>query len=669
MLKKLKKIKVTTLTYLLIETLLVFAVIVLKLFYYEQYLFIDNINFVYFFFLALIGFNIYYITSTIRSIEVIAQRNYQDIKSVLGADISEGLLFGQVGLIMYDSNKEIIWTSELFDDRNIKCLGKDVIVLFPELKSFFTEGPKVPTELRCNYNNRIYNVLHMRELNVLVFKDVSELEDLYELRKNEFPVFLTLSIDNLTDIANLAKDERFTQVELDIRKSILEWAKKYDVFIKRIKDDIYLILTNEKKYEEIVYDKFDIVEKVRELTRENSVPITISIGVGRGVTDYLALSELSSSAIDVALSRGGGQVVINNYGSHMEFYGGTEDIVAKKNSVRSRVLAQSLYAHIQTNSTILIVPHDVADFDAIGAALGVYTLAKYAKKNTHIVCELSNMEMKTRFAIRDIFSKEEIDDIFISEEKALQLNNDNTLVILVDVNRSKLTTCPKLIEVAKNVAVIDHHRRAEDAIDNPVFAIIETTASSTGEIVIELLKFNQNKIEVDNRVATIMFTGLLLDTNGFKSSTSSYTFEAAMNLKEYGANVVAANNYLKDEYEEYLLKTKIMNNAETIHFGIVVASATEDIIIDRTMLAKVGKEAMGVKGIKAIFVVGRISQTDIGISARSDGTINVQMILEKMGGGGHFSMAAAQIKDKTLQDVKAELIKLLDLYINEVRND
>jgi len=279
------------------------------------------------------------------------------------------------------------------------------------------------------------------------------------------------------------------------------------------------------------------------------------------------------------------------------------------------------------------------------------------------------MEMKTRSAIRDIFSKEEIDDIFISEEKALQLNNDNTLVILVDVNRSKLTTCPKLIEVAKNVAVIDHHRRAEDAIDNPVFAIIETTASSTGEIVIELLKFNQNKIEVDNRVATIMFTGLLLDTNGFKSATSSYTFEAAMNLKEYGANIVAANNYLKDEYEEYLLKTKIMNNAETIHFGIVVASATEDIIIDRTMLAKVGKEAMGVKGIKAIFVIGRISQTDIGISARSDGTINVQMILEKMGGGGHFSMAAAQIKDKTLQDVKAELIKLLDLYINEVRND
>lgn len=668
MIQKLKQIKTYTFLIYLIETMFVLGMIIYKLLKEKNDTFVDNTSAVFIIFVALFGFNIIYTIFSHRSIEIDARLNHIGITNTLGADLKETFIYGQIGMLIYDASNEIIWSSELFEERNVKCVGNNVIEMFPELGAYFTNLDNQPEEIKVRYHNRTYSVINLKELDLLVFRDVSETEDLYEIKTKQAPVYITIVLDNLADLESVSQqDDKSVQYELEVRKAIIDWAKKYEVYSKNIKNDVYIIVAQEEKYAQMERDKFSIMDDVKTITRSNPVPLTISIGVGRGSADFNKLSDLSSGAIDVALSRGGGQIVINNYGAHMEFLGGMEENRTKKNTVRSRVLSQSLYTHIERNNKILIVPHDIADFDAIGAALGIYSMAKAQNKEAYLVCSLDEMEIKTRTGVKELLKKDELDALIISESKALAINDDKTMVILVDVNRAKITTAPQLIEVSKHIAVINHHRRCEDAVDNPIFSIVETTASSASEIIVGLIKFNKTKIELAPKVATLLFAGLLLDTNGFRVNASADTFEAAMLLKERGADVDVANNFLKEEFEEYELKTKIMNNSETVHLGVLVACAPNDMIVARAMLAKVGQDALNVKGIKAIFVIGKIGENEIGISARSDGSFNVQFLLEKMGGGGHFSMAAAQIQNKTVDEVRVDLDKLISMYINEIQ--
>lgn len=602
----------------------------------------------------------------IAKIEKKAKKNYLDIANTLGADMYEAYIFGEIGLISYNAVYDVVWASELFEHRGIELLGKNLLSQFQQLSQFFNESTNKPKELKLEFNQRTYNVLHLAELNVLIFKDVTEVEDLYQTRKEEATVIATIALDNLQDIMNIYDEEAFMGKDQAIRKTILDWSKENNILIRRIKDDAYICFMQEKDYQVVAKKQFDLMSKIRKIGESEDVTLSISLGFGRGSTDLLKLSELSASAIDVALSRGGNQVVVNNFGGHMEFYGGLTDVKSRRNTVRARVLSQSFDANIQNSKDVYIVPHLDADFDAIGAALGVATIVKAHGKNAYLVCEERQIEIKSRMALKDMMSKGSNDFVIISPQVALEKANDDSLVVVVDVHRLSMTTAPKLISKAKKVIIIDHHRRAEEAIDDPVFSYIDPIASSATEMVVELIRYSQKKIKIKQRVATYMFAGILLDTNGFKTHTSTSTFEATMALKEHGADNEMAEDYLKDEYEEFALKNKILSNTITPYFGIVIACAPSSDPIERTILAKVGQEAMGVKGIKAIFVIGNINGNITGVSARSDGSINVQLIMEKLGGGGHFAAAAAQIKNATIEVVKTELLRLLDLYIREI---
>ena len=278
-----------------------------------------------------------------------------------------------------------------------------------------------------------------------------------------------------------------------------------------------------------------------------------------------------------------------------------------------------------------------------------------------------DIEPKTRAALKSTLGKSVIDSISITPDKAAELINDDTLVVLVDVHRPKMTMAPIICEKARSIAVIDHHRKAEDAVDNPVFNYIDTSSSSASEMVTEIIHYNKNEVDIDPKYATIMLAGILLDTNHFRRMTTTRTFEAAVYLKDMGADNDLADSFLKDEYEEFLLKTKILNNAETPYFSVVTTYAPQDEIVDRTLLAKVGEESLNIKGIRAIFVLGQIAEDVVGISARSDGYLNVQMIMEKMGGGGHLTSAATQLPNKTVDEAREELAKILELYINDAK--
>ncbi|MGI6378099.1 MAG: DHH family phosphoesterase [Bacilli bacterium] len=606
---------------------------------------------------------------SVRSFEKAVRKNYITITNTLGADISEAYSFGEMGLIIYNDKREIIWSSNIFTERGIKVLGLTIDQRFPNLKAFFEngDGKQAPETLREKVNQRIYEVMQLAELNVLIFKDISEVDNLYKLRKDEAPVFTMILLDNLLDVANIAADDEYVQIEALIRKTIADWSKEFNVVIKKIKEDSYFGIMSEESYVKIRDGEFKIINDVSKLSSHRDIVFTISLGFGRGIQNFSKLSELAAAAIDVAQSRGGGQVVVNNFGGRMEFFGGAgTEVKMRRNAVRNKVLAQSFFAHVQTYQSIYILVHTEADFDAIGAALGIVAIANAANRPAVIVYDEKQVEVKARMMLKELFSKNELDIFSLSPAKAIERINSQSLVVVVDVNRASITTAPKILEIAKNVAVIDHHRKAEDAIDEPIFSHIDTNASSASELVTEMIMNTQVDVKITPKVATYMLAGILMDTNGFKARTSAATFKAAMNLKDFGADNSIADSYLKDEFEEFVLKTKIMSTIESPYFGIIIATAPTNQAIGRTMLAKVGQELISVKGVRAVFVVGNISDKVVGISARSNGTVNVQLIMEKMGGGGHHSASATQISNEKIENVLADLKRILGLYINDI---
>jgi len=666
MFKLIQNIKMNLFFHLFIVIILVSSAILAYKFFPSYFDFISYSDYMLLVFVVMLVYIFSAYLFNLLKVERKAKKNYLDIANTLGADMYEAYIFGEIGLLSYNSVYDVVWASELFEHRGIEILGKNLLSQFQPLAQFFNDATNKPKELKLEFNQRTYNILHLADMNVLIFKDVTEVEDLYQTRKEEATVIATIALDNLQDIMNIYDEEAFVGQDQEIRKAILDWSKENNILIRKIKDEAYICLMQEKDYQVIAKKQFDLMSKIRRIGENNDVTLSVSIGFGRGSSDLLKLAELSASAIDVALSRGGNQVVVNNFGGHMEFYGGLTDVKSRRNTVRARVLAQSFDANIQNSKDVFIIPHLDADFDAIGAALGVATIVRAHGKNAYLVCEDRQIELKSRMALKDMMSKGANDFTMISPGVALEKATDDSLVVVVDVHRLSMTTAPKLIGKVKKVIIIDHHRRAEEAIDDPVFSYIDPIASSATEMVVELIRYSQKKIKIKQRVATYMFAGILLDTNGFKMHTSTSTFEATMALKEYGADNQVAEDYLKDEYEEFALKNKILSNTITPYFGIVIASAPSSDPIDRTILAKVGQEAMGVKGIKAIFVIGNINGNITGVSARSDGSINVQLIMEKLGGGGHYSAAAAQIQNATIDVVKTELLRLLDLYIREI---
>lgn len=614
--------------------------------------------------LGLVLLSILVVFRMIRRMEKASRRTMVSIKNTLGADISEAYLFGEIAMTIYNDNAVFIWNSELFDRRNIDIIGEKVLDQFPTLKPFFGDALSKPKEITVSYNQRKYSVMSSPDVSLLIFKDVTEYERLIVQQKEQRVVFCFIVLDNLADVSRYSVDEDILLLEQNIRRSILEWGKSNNFYIRKEKEDTYFAIMLESEYANIAADNFKIVNDVYEMSRDNSITLTISTGFARGTNDFVRLSDLASNAIDVALSRGGNQVVVNNYGSNMEFFGGVNTTKMKRSRVKTRVIAQSLYTHIQKSSLILIVPHEQADFDAIGSALALQKLALAARRKAFIVAEEFQIEDTARLALNEMFKKKEITDIFIGAVKAQELlqQEPEALVIAVDMHRAIISTAPKLFETARKVAIVDHHRRAEDAIDNPVFSYIEPNASSTCEVVIEIIKSMGLEVDINEDIATYMLLGIYVDTNGFKGATSSTTFEAAMYLKELGADNDTVENYLKEQYEEYILKTKILANMEIPFFGVVVATAPEDQIIDRTLLAKAGQEAIEVKGIKSVFVIGYIAPNIVGISARSDGSFNVQVVMEKLGGGGHYSSAGCQLKATTIKAARDKLIETMEIY-------
>lgn len=664
MFKKIKKAKNILIFTFCIEILFTIGLILFIFFYginkkYDPYIIIAWLSLIFVY-----NFSLFFSFS--KQEEKFLVRSDITIANILGNETSSIFEFGNIAMLVYNDDDEVIWTNQTSMIKTSSVIGKNIYSLIPELDSLLDDNTK--NNIYTNIEGKKFLVNINKGLKVIYIKDVT-IEDMQKTLIEETSPFIGhVIIDNYQDVFTSFKEAEFLIYVTKIKDLIMKWANDNNLFIRSYSNDAFLILGEEKNFIKIKKEQFNILDEIRKTNHEEENPLTISIGIGKGHTSIQRLSELSYAALNMALSRGGDQVVINTFGYPLEYFGAKNEIKQSRSHVRGRVLATSIANLISESKSIMIMGHKQMDFDALGASLGIYALCDSLNVKSHVIYEDSLVELQTKRAFKQVFSQNEINKMCLTPAKALSLTNEQTLIIVVDTHRPESTMQPLLLEKSKNVCVIDHHRRSDVFINDPIFLYHEPQSSSTSELVTELVFYQKEKVELSSEIANFLLAGICLDTKFYHSSTSSKTFEMSMILKNYNASVDVVNEFFKEEYEEKRLLNSILNNCYSPFTGIIFAYVDDENPIDRTVLAKAAEELLNTKNINAAFVIGKTGEKQIGISARSSTSFNVQIIMESMGGGGHFTAAATQINtNETIDEIMKKLKENINIYIRDGR--
>lgn len=607
----------------------------------------------------------------ISTIRIAAYRHKTDLKAaeVIGSDVQEAYNFAMIGLVVTDDNDIVIWNNSLFKERHIDIIDSNIFDWQKDLK-VLKEKNSSDAVVKTIINNRNFEVKFLSDAGLWIFKDTTDYESIYTYSKQQAPVVGVLSMDNYDEV--IKGDDDYNDTITKAKDLIFEYAQKYGILLRKYKDSNYLMLCNYDAYMKMKNDNFSIVDKVRQVSFGEDIPLTLSIGIARDFPDVVKLNELANAALNIAMSRGGDQVVVSVYGKEMEFYGGKTEAQEKRSRVKVRVLADSLINLIKGSSNVLIMGHTNMDMDAFGSCLGIKAICDRVEIPSKVVVDLKATESKTRAAITSLFNKEELSDLIISSKDSLGLVESDTLVVVCDVHIPSMVMNPTLLDRTNRIVVIDHHRRAEEYIESPVFNYIDPAASSASELIAEFIRFSSisPRIELNPTFATIMLSGIFLDSSFYKSkNTGIRTFEASTILKEFGADNSIADDLLKDDYEEYVETSSIVRNIKTIEYGVVYAIADPNKIYDASSIAKAANTCLSMKEVHAAFVIGKTSNRETKISARSDGLINVSLLCEKLGGGGHFTSAAVNLLKSDLSEVEKLLLNVLNMYLGEAKSD
>jgi c-di-AMP phosphodiesterase-like protein len=472
---------------------------------------------------------------------------------------------------------------------------------------------------------------------MIFFQDVTNYETLKTMYNDEKRCVALVSVDNFDELSSNTAEENRAALLTEIDRTVRQWAAKMDAAIIKYRDQMYMLVIENASCDQLIETKFAILDDVREIETETDFPATLSIGIGMGGKTPAKVAQFAQAALDLALGRGGDQAVVKR-GSKIEYYGGKAQTVEKSNKGKSRIMAHAIRQMMDQSSNIMIMGHRNPDMDAFCSALGIFRLAANVNKDTYIVIN------KYSDNISEIYKQaaETENYTFINNEKALALADKDTLVIVVDTHRPSITECPALLEVTDKIIVIDHHRRAEEFIENPVLVYMEPYASSTSELVTEILQYSQERKPLSKFEAEALLAGITVDTNRFAGQTGVRTFEAASWLRKAGADTSAVKRFFQSDTRAFKIKADCVAKAEFLECGIAVSICEgphpEMQIID----AQAAEMLLEIKGIKASFVTGIDEDGLTVISARSLGEVNVQLIMEEFGGGGHLMTAGAQ---------------------------
>lgn len=585
-----------------------------------------------------------------------------DISRILGRDAKDALLFGEIGILTYDDQYMVTWTNEFLDQRGIDIVGKKVTTWIHEINDLFYGDVDRITAHNGDY---IYEITRKDNAQVLYIRDVTKLEDLAERFDREQVVIGLLQLDNYMEIQQYEDETMMANINTNLRQPVSEWAKSYGMLVRRMRSDRFLVVLNEATFDKVKEDKFSILQQIRKVAEDIDVQITLSMAYARGTSDLHELDEMVSNLLELAQSRGGDQVAVKRYGESVKYYGGTSEAQEKHSRVRVRVMAQAIKEAILDADKVFIVGHKEMDFDCMGSALGVSRMVSSYGREAYIVSKGGGIESQLSEAL-DLYSKVlEERHTFISDNEACKISGKNDLVIVVDHHNPQQSGAPLIIEKLSKVIVIDHHRRSENFIDNPLLVYVESGASSVSELVTELLPYQTQKVDVGEEEATIMYLGILIDTNRFKSRTGSRTFEAAAVLKKMGVDPITAENLLKEDFSDFEAKTQVLKYARKYNGNTIVAAVDDKQILSRTLMSQVADQLLNIKGVEASFVIAKIDEETSAVSARSKGVMNVQIIMEKMQGGGHFTAAALQRKETSVDAIEKELQETIDAYLKE----
>ena len=471
-------------------------------------------------------------------------------------------------------------------------------------------------------------------------------------------------IDNYEETMQQIDTEERPQVIAEIEKAIYEWANKTDGVIIKNDRDRYVYIFEHRYLDTIKEDKFSVLDEIKEITTQSRVQLTLSIAISDdGETDKEKY-KTALATMDLVLGRGGDQAAIREEGKY-QFFGGRTTEVEKRTKVKARIVAHALEELIQENEKIVIMGHTNPDIDALGSALGVYRLAKTLGKETNIVISSEGMALKE--ILQSLSEENEYNDVIINKEVAENTVDENTLLIIVDTHKQNYVEVPSLIEKTNKIAIIDHHRKSAEFIEKSILTFHEVYASSASELVTEILQYTEVEPKLTTIEAEALYAGIMMDTKNFTFKTGVRTFEAAAYLRKFGVDIIRVKKWFQNDLETYKTIIEIIKNTEVIRDNIGIAIYKSEDKDANIICAKAADELLSIGNITASFVIGNVGNI-INISGRSIGDINVQLILEKMDGGGHSILAGAQIKNKTIEEVELELIEKINEYFNEIVN-
>lgn len=579
---------------------------------------------------------------------------------------------------------KILWRNKLFaeifaDQKREKYMYK----LIPELgQRVIPHGDVDHVELEVHYQDRDYQAV-LRKVSVEGFSDTEEVVQMPEGRE----YFVTLCLNDVTELNSYIRenedqrmiagliyidnyDEVMESVE-EVRQSLLvalidRKINKYigdeDGIVKKLEKDKYFIVIRKESYRKFEADKFSLLEEVKQVNIGNARSASLSIGLGLNTTTYAQSYNYARMAIDLALARGGDQAVAKDSQS-ITYFGGKKEQTSKNTRVKARVKAEALREFITGKDQVIVMGHKIADADSLGACMGIYRAAKALGKRAHIVMNENTSSIRPLYdEILESSSYEK--DIFLTSEQALDQFNENTMVVVVDTNKPQMTECPELLRRSKLIAVLDHHRQSSSGIENAVLSYIEPYSSSTCEMVAEVLQYIVEDIRVPSVEADCLYAGIMIDTRNFMNRTGVRTFEAAAFLRRCGADITRVRKMFRDDIESYRAKAEAVRMAEVYRSEYAIAECPSDIDSPTVLGAQTANELLDINGIKASFVL-TVYNGRIYMSARSIDEVNVQIIAEKLGGGGHINAAGAQFDHTDIEEAINTLKDTIDQMIEE----
>lgn len=601
------------------------------------------------------------------------ENHIKDVTSDMSSASKVNLVNTPIPLVLIETGGNIIWRSRKFVEefQNID-IATYLNPIIKEIKlDIEKNNENIEIVKQFNIEKRVYKIRgsvvrtkrrkEKEYILSLYFIDETKYNELFD-NYNNCQVCIGLAmIDNYDEIVQIILPERKIELLAKIEKELIDWITRTGGLIVKTERDAFVYIFEQKYLSEFEKEKFNILDRVKKLEIDSRVPITLSLAISNEGTNNYEKYKSALSAMEIVLGRGGDQAVVRKNGKY-KFYGGKTLEVEKRAKVKARTIAQSISSIITSSDNVIIMGHKNIDIDAIGSALGLYRLSKTLGKECYIVSEPAGKSLGKFLEI--LRNDEEYKESILTEEEAFDIITDNTLLIVVDTHKISYVEFPSLLEKIDKKIVIDHHRKAPDCIENVLISFHEVYASSTAELVTEIIQYAKEGIKLTILEAESLYGGIMVDTKNFTFKTGVRTFEAAAYLRKYGVDIIKVKKWFQADLESYNTIADIVRNVEIIDDTIAISTYNEENEDSNLICAKAADELLTISDITASFVMAKMSDK-ICISGRSIGNINVQLILEKLGGGGHITLAGAQLEGVTLEEAKQELIEKIDEYLSE----